>query len=385
MNTIQRIMQLNYRDERGVVSLFIVIFAAILMSIITVSFTLTVLRGQQQATQSDLSRSAYDSAMAGVEDAKRALAYCATSTSPACQKLNNNDAKENCYVLRDVGIGIDTTTDGQGNEEFQLQRTEGGGENTLNQAYTCVTIDSAPSDYQADLTRDAPFLLPIQAEGKADRIDFTWSTKMAGGSATSNLPPFTAVPNLYSLERWNQSDLDYPPVMRVQLIRLESSGRVASYSDFDGNKSQTLFLYPSRSGTSSANFSTDNRRKPKPASTPIQVRCTGTECAARLTTDSAITAGSNLDAFLLITPIYKDASITVNLRNGDQSVGFSKVQSVVDSTGRANDLFRRVSARVNLTPNIAYPNAALSLEGPLCKNFAVTSNGTLNNTCVWQP
>ena len=378
-------MQLNYRDERGVVSLFIVIFAAILMSIITVSFTLTVLRGQQQATQSDLSRSAYDSAMAGVEDAKRALAYCATSTSPACQKLNNNDAKENCYVLRDVGIGIDTTTDGQGNEEFQLQRTEGGGENTLNQAYTCVTIDSAPSDYQADLTRDAPFLLPIQAEGKADRIDFTWSTKMAGGSATSNLPPFTAVPNLYSLERWNQSDLDYPPVMRVQLIRLESSGRVASYSDFDGNKSQTLFLYPSRSGTSSANFSTDNRRKPKPASTPIQVRCTGTECAARLTTDSAITAGSNLDAFLLITPIYKDASITVNLRNGDQSVGFSKVQSVVDSTGRANDLFRRVSARVNLTPNIAYPNAALSLEGPLCKNFAVTSNGTLNNTCVWQP
>lgn len=387
MHKIQRFLQRMHDDERGVVSLFIVIFAAILMSIITVSFMLTVLRGQQQATQNDLSRSAYDSAMAGVEDAKRALAFCASSTTPACQKLNNNDAKDDCYILRDVGLGITTTVDDKGNEEFQLQRTEGGGgANTLNQAYTCVTIDSAPGDYQADITRDTPFLLPIQAEGRADRLDFTWSTKTtSSGGSNNNLPPFTAAPSLHSLSRWNQSSLNYPPVMRVQLIRLESSGRLASFDDLNGNKSQTLFLYPSRGGGASANFSTDNRRKPKPASTPVQIRCTASECSARLTTDGDISAGGNLDAFLLVTPIYKDASISLSLRNGNTPVGFSKVQSVVDSTGRANDLFRRVSARVNLTPNIAYPDAALSLTGPLCKNFAVTSSGTLNNTCTWQP
>ena len=59
--------------EDGSVSLFVVILTALLVTIIVVGFTQNMLRDQRQASDSDLSQSARDSALAGDEDAKRCL------------------------------------------------------------------------------------------------------------------------------------------------------------------------------------------------------------------------------------------------------------------------------------------------------------------------
>ena len=56
-------------ERQGVASLYVVVFATILFGVITLSFTRIILSEVEQSSDDDLSQSAYDAALAGVEDA----------------------------------------------------------------------------------------------------------------------------------------------------------------------------------------------------------------------------------------------------------------------------------------------------------------------------
>jgi len=94
---------------------------------------------------------------------------------------------------------------------------------------------------------------------------------------------------------------------------------------------------------------------------------------------------NNRTAFLRLTALYNAAHYSIRLKSGGNYVNFNRVQPEVDSTGRANDVFRRVEARVELKGDFTYPEAAIDMQGNLCKNFTVTDaedgfNGTTSCT-----
>ena len=71
--------------------------------------------------------------------------------------------------------------------------------------------------------------------------------------------------------------------------------------------------------------------------------------------------------------------------DGCETINFFGVQPMVDSTGRANDLFRRVEARLEMVNTyFPYPDSALSVTGDdgLHKEFWVTHNCFAQSTTL---
>src|SRR5680860_82361 len=153
-------MTMNNNKQLGAVSLFVVVFAALLITIITVSFVRIMISDQQQATTTDLSQSAYDSAQAGVEDAKRALLryqrVCDPGGDPtACNTARTQISSATCNDA--VKTLTDVTVSG---DEIKIQT---GGTNTLDQAYTCVKVNLDTLDYVGTLSANESKMIPLQA------------------------------------------------------------------------------------------------------------------------------------------------------------------------------------------------------------------------------
>lgn len=386
---------MNKNKQYGAVSLFVVVFAALLITVVTVSFVRIMLQDQQQASSVDLSQSAYDSAQAGVEDAKRALiryqTICESGTESDC---NNAKAKLDSDICN---AGLDGLKDVIA-DDGEVQVQEGSNINRLNQAYTCVKIDLDTVDYLGAMPMGDSKMIPLQV-GPSD----TFSTVKIEWFNRVNLPdssssevdlqiPSTQLP-LLSQSGQDAWKPNRPAIMRAQLIQVGSGGFMLD--DFDSIKSNgqsnanTLFLYPvgltgeASSIATEALFADDTRRNPDPLDRPhilIPTHCTGTlsaggyACSATIKLPDPVNGGKRT-AFLRLATLYNESNYRVTLFNDSSPVRFSAVQPEVDSTGRANDLFRRVKARVELSDiNFPYPNAAVDVSGNFCKDFIVTDD-----------
>lgn len=385
-------MTTNNIKQRGAVSIFIVVFTALLITVVTIGFVGIMVQNQQQATTTDLSQSAYDSAQVGVEDAKRALIYyqnvCGGSDVTNCTQAVKNAFALNAKCNDPVETLSDVTAVGG---EVKVQTN--GVNNVLDQAYTCVKIDLQTDDYIGTLGQDSSKFIPLIGVSDFNTIRIEWfSVKDLQGTTTSvDVPLFNAGTPLLNQASWTSiASLNRPSIMRAQLIQFNPSGFILS--DLDNNSvnasNNTLFLYPTNIANSSKAFASDVRKTTKDIA---QINCSSSlasliySCSATITLPTTVRVG-DLTTYLNLTSIYKKTNYRIALSNsglpcdpatriGAGCVKFNAVQPSIDSTGRANDLFRRVQTRVELIDaNFPYPEAAVDLAGSLCKDFSITDN-----------
>jgi Tfp pilus assembly protein PilX len=378
----------SINKQKGAVSLFIVIFTMLLITVVTVSFIRIMLQDQQQASNQDLSQSAYDSAQAGVEDAKRAIlqyqticAGDATPTKSACTAaaaaISAAGCNQGLLGLKDIVINSEGAV--------QVQQTQSTGDSALDQAYTCVNIALQTPNYLGTLEASGSKVIPLVAPaGKSfNQVTVQWFSPQDLGT-TSNyavdlLPVGSTVYPLISSWPTNR-----PSLMRAQLMQV---GDTFKLSDLDGSlptqsDANTLFLYPSATvANTSKLFNTDGHSLPKKTGVgPQAVTCNnnltagGYACSATITIPDTIGGGTR-HAYLRLSAFYNKTSFSVTMANSGSAVIFDGVQPQVDATGRANDLFRRVQSRIDII-DPAYPDAAVDISGGFCKNFTVTDKTT---------
>jgi hypothetical protein len=369
-------MTINNIKQHGAVSLFVVVFAALLITVVAVGFVGIMVQNQQQASATDLSQSAYDSAQAGVEDAKRALLLYQTICNSggdcsAAQAKIDSTTSPTCNASVETLDDIKAATSPNGEVKIQT-----GGTNALDQAYTCVKIKLDTPDYLGTLSANDFDLIPLSSVSPFNTIQIQWfSSKDI--SADKNFAVDLQSDGTTPLLAQNSWPSNRPSILQAQLIQFGSNG--FNLNDLESaNNSDTIFLYPSTAGANPLAFISDSYKIP--TGKPHSVQCSnslisgGYACSINLTLPDPI-GGGNRTAFLRIGAIYNNTSFRVELLNSSAPVKFNAVQPEIDSTGRANDLFRRVLARVRLTDaNFPYPIAAIDIAGNLCKNFIVTDN-----------
>lgn len=406
--------------KSGGVSLYIVVFLTLILGIITLGFTRIVLNDATETSNTDLYNSAYDSALAGIEDAKIALIKyhdclsqgavanqaAATNTCPRIvYEIEHGIAEQSCDVVQ-AALGRDR----EQQQEVIIQETQSitdeGSAKDLEQAYTCVKITEETESYLTTLTaRDDNRIIPLRSANinEVSAIEFSWYSSAngddnyMGSSLKKNNTETAYAPPIVTLDLfWTDTNSDgYCAGVEAESPCFIIGELSENNSDSSGTDHAMLVFRPvSSGGTKLVTKSDVLDHSDKHDNAPIDVTCSADGsfyCSVVIELPDAFrhTPRATATSFLRATLPYErpstDLSVSLckGIANGacTDRTQFTGVQAAIDSTGRANDLYRRLETRIELVDLFyPYPEYALYLSGDgnsAEKHYYVT------NTC-WQ-
>ena len=443
------------KTKRGAASVYIVIFTTTLLGIITLSFVRIMLSEASRTTNYNLSQSAYNSSLAGIEDAKIVLlrhqncvndpgylSNCADYLKAFDTETASAKTAQDCDIVRTL-LGY------KAGENETLIQTNSSAANTTSsaqaydQAYTCVKITAHTDDYITNLNDNNPTkIIPLRAatqglENNINNIALEWFSLDDWNKVTTNdnlNSEWYGISHLNGALTYNNNEYKNdnsiyqnnfvatgsssawsgiaPPPIQVTAIQSNSTFKTSDFytSDLANNRTNrgTLLLRPSKNAAATTiNSKALAYSANKSFNTPIDVKCDtkdfngGYACSANIYLPKPMNGNDrNMStAFLVVNLPYSVPSTELRVRMQHcetkdgvkvcENIKFANVQPMVDSTGRANDLFRRVGARIELVDTyFPIANYALAMTDPnntkgIEKNFYVTQ-GCEYSSSYWK-
>lgn len=403
--------------KKGAASFYIVAISTLILVIIAASFAAVIISEMARTSNDDLAQSAYDSALAGVEDGKLAFynyQNCLKNSADGCTEIINwfnkaNDPKntdDKCDMVAEI-LQRKIELDNGNKTGVLVQETEVG--NSLQQAYTCVIVRTTLNDYMATLTSNdssrviranfdkisASEVKSIRVSWQSDKEDATVENSNFDGDGIfgtkSPVPPVISVGLVQTAKTFNLSDFDMTvgdttDRGTLYLVPVEEDSNTTDNRarDIAMNGSEGKYLgawngaynYIAKTGFLKSNDKTLTNL-------PYAVYCAnGNEfaCSATMELPDPVGGDRNDDTFMVVVSMpYAGSSTDVKLEFcttstcfvGDDvtstestAVSISNTQVSIDSTGRANDLYRRVEVRLDAADNASpYPTYAIQLLG----------------------
>ncbi len=451
------------KTKKGAASFYIVAFSTLILVIIAASFTAVVLSELARTANDDLSQSAYDSALAGIEDAKLAYYnYLQCLNKGASALVPTPDSKVECgeiiYWVENADCDMVAKILGRigenDNKEVMIEESTGtSGKNNMQQAYTCVKFSKKLRDYRSTLTEaDSTKVVRVRlgdgiSANDIERVKISWFSEDDRSSTGKFEPRFSNVSgNGIKFPALKNSDTDVavPPMISVGLVQTAEEFSVDQFetTTSSGTNRATVFLVPTGTGNLLTERSKDTAEKNdyfgnyisaygsgaskddivsksiliksndrKVKNLPIAVYC-DTEssefaCSAMLELPNVIASDTSSkrsdDTFMFVVSLpygqpnasfslefYCKASVACGKEvvvsdSGEteqQPATLEAMQIAIDSTGRANNLYRRVQVRLDSEDMyFPYPLYALELLGGSGDTLL---DKNMNVTCEWE-
>ena len=442
---------IKMKNKKGAASFYVVAFATLILVIIAVSFTVVILSEMARTANDDLSQSAYDSALAGIEDAKLAYYnYQKCLGMDKTEKIVVNDGVVECgeiiYWMNHpdevgcdmVGRMLGRIKEDEKKEVIIEEVTTGSGKkNNMQQAYTCVQINTRLSDYRSTLTESDTTRVVRVRLGKdknnnqinardISKVKISWFAEEDRRSTGKFQPRYSSVDDgkiVFPSLRNGDTEMAVPPVISVGLVQTSYNFTLNDFSSTNGGTDRaTLYLVPTgkekalaeRSKTTVYESESDmvgnyisvydsvskvnnitsdlvvksNDRTVK--NLPLAVYCDTANsefaCSTTMELPNPVGGGSRSnDTFLMVVSLpygQPNTSFSLEFYCRDDLVCGQEVlsgggtssekkpatvdgmQIEIDSTGRANNLYRRVEARLDSSEAyFPYPLYGIELLG----------------------
>lgn len=332
-------------QQQGMVAIVTTMILMIVISIIVLGFSQVVRRNQRQVLDSQLSSQAFYAAESGINIARAKLAADPSFRSDSC------------------GTAVPL-----------------GGDNNVE--VTCLLVQGVETLRFDKLSTTSKVSL-IQPEGGANVGSLYINWESANGSAvttgcttgTSPTPTNQVLPSSWPCSQ---------PMLRVDLVPLEADGVTMTRTALSDSQF-TAFLYPKRNNNPNNPPAVMSEVAWGTAVNTSKGAIVPVICSNSLGNDPNKKSKCSLRIHSLpvknrfairLMSIYGEANLNIHASGNPILEG---AQMVVDSTGRAADVLKRVQARIpiNGVPGQQVPSFAIDTAGPLCKQYQLMAGDTI--------
>lgn len=354
-------------DEKGMVSIMVTMLFVMIAALVVVGFTQIASRNSRQALDRQLSAQAQYAAETGINDAQSKLLtdYAAGAT------LQEQNDCTGSYTKNGGVIGA--ADDGV--------------------SYSCLLVDPDVASLSYDNVTDNSLVFPLNAStGALGALDVTWqkSSSVTGSPNLAGCPTGDELPLVTS---WQPSSCGYG-MLRLELVPNEAAsfsatspaGTVCSANFVCDTNTRTMSVFAAPApnsasvpeGSASVAYSGGSNRHAGGSNVTqgirVVPRCTDAEgCKI------SITGLGFQYAYARIRMSYVDASnVQVGYANAATDPRtFVGAQVMVDATGKAQDVLRRIQVRLPLASSStsvgqsSLSDYAIQTSGSICKKFSV--------------
>lgn len=327
----------------------IVILIMTLLTLIVISMTKNANREQRQALDRQLNSQAFYAAESGINDARDYYLKHFDDPTPA------SEIKSDCS-------GIDGATGGNQFPSYSSQV----GANSVN-SYSCVLYDATPPSLDfSDVGTNTSVIMPLQDKDNQNIKSLTFTWKRPNNASYD----FSGCPSSGFPKSLNNCDAG---ALRVELI-----DPIATTRDEFIQKDFVSFIAPSSSAAGVTESYTDGITGASYQGVSWKGGCSGgANGKCTITIDNI-----NHDKLVLhLRSVYNENEVKVTgkkLVSGVlKDVEFKDAQMMIDSTGKASDILKRIQVRVPLTDygNGVYPEFSLQTADSICKLLQIIPPG----------